>query len=89
MKSITTRQQEVLTFINDFSKENNYPPTFREISAHFGISLRAVQDHLAALQKKGFLMHTPGKSRTLKSCVANPLEMVIKKRNPCYRQYKP
>ena len=53
MRQITDRQKEVLTFIADFTEENVYPPTVREISEHFGISLRAVQDHIAALQKKG------------------------------------
>ena len=52
MRQITDRQKEVLTFIADFTEENVYPPTVREISEHFGISLRAVQDHIAALQKK-------------------------------------
>ena len=50
MKQITGRQQEVLDFISSFTKENNYPPTVREIGEHFSISLRAVQDHIAALQ---------------------------------------
>ena len=53
MKEITARQKEVLDFISESTKENNYPPTVREIGSHFGISLRAVQDHIAALQKKG------------------------------------
>ncbi|MGP1458734.1 MAG: transcriptional repressor LexA [Treponema sp.] len=66
MKEITDRQQEVLSFIADFTKKNAYPPTVREISAHFGISLRAVQDHLAALQKKGFLAAGKHRSRALR-----------------------
>ena len=52
MKQITERQKEVLTFISNFTEENSYPPTVREISSHFEISLRAVQDHITALQKK-------------------------------------
>ena len=66
MKKITGRQQEVLSFIADFTKENVYPPTVREISEHFAISLRAVQDHLAALQKKGFLAAGKHRSRALR-----------------------
>ena len=53
MKQITDRQKEVLEFIADFTETNVYPPTVREISEHFGISLRAVQDHIAALQPCG------------------------------------
>ena len=29
MKGITDRQQEVLSFISNFTKENEYPPTVR------------------------------------------------------------
>ena len=65
MKQITGRQQEVLDFISSFTKENNYPPTVREIGEHFNISLRAVQDHIAALQKKGFLAQTQKRERSL------------------------
>lgn len=65
MKQITERQKEVLTYISDFTKENNYPPTVREIGEHFGISLRAVQDHIAALQKKGFLSQSQKRARSI------------------------
>ncbi|MBQ0052033.1 MAG: transcriptional repressor LexA [Treponema sp.] len=65
MKQITERQQEVLNFISGYSKENNYPPTVREIGEHFGISLRAVQDHVAALQKKGYLSQSQKRARSL------------------------
>ena len=54
MKEITDRQKQVLTFISEFTEENSYPPTIRDISDHFSITLRAVQDHIAALQKKGY-----------------------------------
>lgn len=66
MKELTDRQQEVLTFISLFTKENAFPPTVREISDHFGISIRAVQDHIAALQKKGFISIKPKSSRSIK-----------------------
>lgn len=66
MKGITERQKEVLTFIANFQEENSYPPTVREISDHFQISLRAVQDHLTALQKKGYLSQTQKRSRSIR-----------------------
>ena len=65
MKQITERQQEVLDFISAYSRENSYPPTVREIGEHFGISLRAVQDHIAALQKKGYLSQTQKRARSI------------------------
>ncbi len=65
MKEITNRQKEVLDFISSFIKENGFPPTVREIGLHFGISLRAVQDHIAALQKKGFLSQSQKRARSI------------------------
>ena len=65
MKEITARQKEVLDFISESTKENNYPPTVREIGSHFGISLRAVQDHIAALQTKGYLSQSQKRARSL------------------------
>ena len=66
MKGITDRQKEVLTFISSFTETSGYPPTVREISDHFGISIRAVQDHILALQKKGFLSQAQKRARSIK-----------------------
>lgn len=66
MKGITERQQEVLNFISSFTKENSFPPTVREISDHFSISIRAVQDHIGALQKKGYISIKPKSSRSIR-----------------------
>jgi len=66
VKGITDRQKEVLTFISTFTEDNSYPPTVREIGDHFGISLRAVQDHITALQKKGYLTQTQKRSRSIR-----------------------
>ena len=69
MKGITDRQREVLEFIFAFSEENSFPPTVREIGEHFGVSIRAVQDHIAALQKKGYLSLCQKRSRSIKILV--------------------
>ncbi len=66
MKGITDRQKEVLNFISSYTEENFYPPTVRDISEHFDISLRAVQDHILALQKKGFLSQSQKKARSIR-----------------------
>ncbi|WP_318663857.1 transcriptional repressor LexA [Treponema sp.] len=66
MKQITDRQKQILTFISDYQESNSYPPTVREIGEHFGVSIRAVQDHITALQKKGFITQTQKKSRSIK-----------------------
>lgn len=60
MKGLTIRQQAVLQFIKDFIAQKKYPPTLREIAAHFKISAKASYDHLKALAKKNYLkMHGP------------------------------
>ena len=66
MKGITDRQKEVLTFISTYTEQNGYPPTVREISENFQISIRAVQDHIIALQKKGFLSQSQKRSRSIR-----------------------
>jgi len=53
-KTLTDRQRSILDFLGAFLEEHGYPPTLREIGAHFGIrSPRGVQDHLEALERKG------------------------------------
>ena len=66
MKNLTNRLKEVLEFIARFTDENGYPPTVREIGDHFDISLRAVQDHIAACQKKGYLSQCQKRSRSIR-----------------------
>ena len=65
MKNLTDRQRQVLDYIAQFAEQNGYPPTVREIGENFGISLRAVQDHIGALQKKGFLSQSQKRSRSI------------------------
>ncbi|MBQ6029030.1 MAG: repressor LexA [Treponema sp.] len=69
MKQITQVQKDVLNYIADFIDENAYPPTVREISDHFEKSIRAVQDNLVALQKKGFIALAQKKSRSIRILV--------------------
>jgi repressor LexA len=64
---LTKRQREVLDFISESIRKRGYPPTLREIGSHFGIrSTNGVNDHLRALEKKGFLHRDDLKSRALR-----------------------
>jgi repressor LexA len=66
MRSVlTARQREVLDFIRHFMTQAGYPPTVREIGAHFGLVPRSVFDHLKALERKGYLHRVASKSRSL------------------------
>ena len=66
MKEITERQKEVLNFISQFTENNDYPPTVREISDNFKISLKAVKDHITALKKKGYLTQCQKRARSIR-----------------------
>jgi repressor LexA len=65
MKPLTDRQRLVLDFVEEFCRRQGYPPTVREVAAHFGIQPRAADDHLAACKRKGYLHREPGLSRGL------------------------
>jgi len=66
MEGLTDRQLEVLRFIASQIEERGYPPTIREIGEALDIrSTNGVNDHLKALERKGFLSRDPVKSRAL------------------------
>jgi repressor LexA len=53
---LTDKKNEILIFIQQFTRENGYPPTLREIGKHFQISSTfGVKRHLEALVKKGYI----------------------------------
>ena len=70
---LTARQREVLDFIRQFMSKAGYPPTVREIGAHFGFVPRSVFDHLKALERKGYLRREATKSRSLQILDPTPL----------------
>jgi repressor LexA len=63
---LTERQEKILAFIKKSIQDQGYPPTIREIGEHFGIrSTNGVNDHLKALERKGYLLRGELKSRAL------------------------
>jgi repressor LexA len=67
MQGLTKRQEQTLDFIRNSIVERGYPPTLREIGEHMGIrSTNGVNDHLRALERKGYLRREDMKSRALK-----------------------
>lgn len=74
-KEPTKRQQSVLDFIRKHLIEKGFPPTVREIAAHFGFaSPLSAQLHINALIKKGLLKKTPFKQRSLEIAGLKPAE---------------
>jgi repressor LexA len=67
VQGLTERQQMVLDFIRQSIADRGYPPTLREIGAKMGIrSTNGVNDHLRALERKGYLTREDMKSRALR-----------------------
>ena len=62
---LTERQQAILDFISQYTDDNGFPPSVREIGRHFGIYPATVQDHISALERKGHLRKKRFQSRTL------------------------
>jgi repressor LexA len=64
---LTAAQKEVLHFLEDRSENGEPPPTYREICRRFRYkSPKAAADHVAALEKKGFVTRKKGLARSLK-----------------------
>jgi repressor LexA len=62
---LTEKQQAILDFVEKYVKENGFPPSVREIGRQFGIYPATVQDHISALERKGYLQKKRFQSRTL------------------------
>jgi SOS-response transcriptional repressors (RecA-mediated autopeptidases) len=63
---LAPRQMVVLTYIYDFLEKHCYAPTLREIGSHCGIrSTNGVNDHLLALEHKGFITRVATRARTI------------------------
>lgn len=64
---LTIRQTMVLDFVRRHLEEHGYPPTLREIGKHMGIrSTNGVNDHLRALERKGYLRRADLLSRGIR-----------------------
>ncbi len=82
MQKLTERQRAVLEFIGTSIADRGYPPTLREIGNHLGIrSTNGVNDHLRALERKGYLTREDMKSRTLR-LTRLPEGMSLKRQRP-------
>ena len=63
---LTKKQLAVLDFLQDFTEENGYSPSYREIMSGLGLSsVSAVAEHVENLVEKGVLKKVPGAARSL------------------------
>ena len=65
-KMPTKKQRVLLKFIQDFSIDHEYSPSYREIQRAMGLkSVSAVAEHIDNCVKAGFLKKIPNAARTL------------------------
>ena len=64
LEKLTARQSEILDVIKASIRETGFPPTRAEIAEAFGFrSANAAEEHLRALERKGYITILPGSSR--------------------------
>lgn len=69
---LTSRQERLLRFIEESVAQRGYAPSLQEMAQAMDIaSLQGVKDHLAALERKGYLQRSPGRRRAI--TVTQPL----------------
>jgi repressor LexA len=67
MDALTVPQRKVLLFLEERSQAGEPAPTYREICKRFRYkSTRAAFDHVAALERKGFVTREKGRARGLR-----------------------
>src|SRR4051812_8651075 len=75
MRPLTESQERILRTINDFTRANGMPPSFREIGAALnGIKSSTVFYYIKVLIKKGFLRQGSSRARDLR--LASPAAAV-------------
>jgi repressor LexA len=63
---LTKRQREILTYLDAYSEDKGYAPSFEEIAEHFNYnSLATVHEHLSNLERKGYIKRSYNESRAI------------------------
>ncbi|MGC8820209.1 MAG: transcriptional repressor LexA [Fervidobacterium sp.] len=60
MRDLTERQQLIYEFIKDYMIMKGYAPSIRDIARHFRMTPRGAQQHVIALEKKGYIKRGKG-----------------------------
>ena len=63
---LTRRQRQILDYLNSYSGEHGYAPSFEEIAGYFNYnSLATVHEHLTNIERKGYIKRTYNESRAI------------------------
>ena len=80
-ETLTPRQREILHVIEKSMQDRGYPPSVREIGEAVGLnSPSTVHNHLATLQKMGFLRRDPTKPRAIEVRFDTNSEVAMERR---------
>jgi len=78
MKNLTKRQQEILNLIKNHILDLGFPPTRADIAKTLGFkSPNAAEQHLRAIEKKGFIKILSGASRGIVLSDSNSDEIPV------------
>jgi len=67
MEELTARQARVLRFVEEHIARHGFAPSVREVAAAMRIGTpKGAADHLKALERKGYLERSRGRSRALR-----------------------
>ena len=67
MEELTARQEKVLRFVEEYISRHGFAPSVREVAAAMRIGTpKGAADHLKALERKGYLERSRGRSRALR-----------------------
>ncbi|MCX7833271.1 MAG: transcriptional repressor LexA [Ignavibacteria bacterium] len=66
MHKLTGKQKKILDYLEKYIKDNDYPPTLKEIADYFNLTIGTVQDHIYALEKKGYISRKRDTARGFK-----------------------
>jgi repressor LexA len=58
MQGLTGKQAQVLACLQMWLQRTGHAPSYREIAAHLGVTVRAAYQHVRALERKGILTKT-------------------------------
>ena len=82
MAKLTPKQQQIYDYILEFTAQNGYPPSVREIGAAIGLkSPSTVHFHIKGLEEAGVLVKAEGKTRAI-TLAGAPRGPVAEEQNP-------
>ncbi len=64
-ENLSAKELQILKFIKNYAEKYDKPPSFREISTKYKISLSAIDRYIYQLKEKQYITKKPYKSRSI------------------------